>query len=118
MLLTGDMSREGEQDLLDSAWAAEYLEGIQVLKVAHHGSDSSTGQQWLDRVRPGFAVISYGEGNRYGHPHRQVTDALKETGSVIYETAKHGAVTIETDGKTARFSTFLPPGSRDFGDSG
>lgn len=118
MLLTGDMSREGEQELLDSAWAAEYLEGIQVLKVAHHGSDSSTGQQWLDRVRPGFAVISYGEGNRYGHPDRQVTDALRETGTVIYETAKHGAVTIETDGKTARFSTFLPPGSRDFGDSG
>ncbi len=107
MLLTGDMSLEGEAAILDSPWGQGLLSDIQVLKVAHHGSDSSTGGDWLGRIQPGFAVISYGEGNRYGHPKQQVMERLGQIGSVIYETAVQGAVTVYTDGATARFRTFL-----------
>ena len=107
MLLTGDMSADGERDLLSGDQADAGLSGIQILKVAHHGSDTATSQAWLERIAPGFAVISYGEGNRYGHPGAQVLKRLKEGGTVLLETGKQGAVTVETDGVTARFHTFL-----------
>lgn len=109
MLLTGDMSADGERDLLSGDQADAGLSGIQILKVAHHGSDTATSQAWLERIAPGFAVVSYGEGNRYGHPGAQVLKRLKEGGTVLFETGKQGAVTVETDGVTARFHTFLEP---------
>ncbi len=104
MLLTGDMSADGEETLMRRM----AVEPVQVLKIAHHGSRFSTTPSWLDELRPWWAVISYGEGNRYGHPHPEVTGALEERGVVIWETAKNGAVFCRTDGKRIRWETFLP----------
>lgn len=110
MLLTGDMTGEGEASLLrqaregaGGATEAELAE-IQVLKVAHHGSRYSTGKEWLDEVRPVWAVISYGEGNRYGHPGEEVLKNLSERRVQVMETGKSGAVSVRTDGERVWWS--------------
>ncbi len=105
MLLTGDMSEEGERELL--AQETGGLSGIQVLKIAHHGSRYSSCGPWLGRIQPTWAVVSYGEGNRYGHPSQEVMDALSGQGVTVYETAKTGAVQLRTDGKRISWECFL-----------
>ena len=69
-----------------------------VLKVAHHGSKNSSSEAYLGRIRPSAAVISCGEDNRYGHPHRELLERLEAVGSQIFSTAEKGAVTLTTDG--------------------
>ncbi|MDO5405932.1 MAG: DNA internalization-related competence protein ComEC/Rec2 [Eubacteriales bacterium] len=105
MLLTGDMTGEGEQELLRRT-APGTLSDIQVLKIAHHGSEYSTTEEWLEAVGPQWAVISYGEGNRYGHPHDAVLERLRGQGSAVFETAKSGAVMLRTDGEKIWWEVF------------
>lgn len=105
MLLTGDMSGEGERRLMEleqSGHAGEKsagLEQIQILKLAHHGSRHSTTEEWLDWLKPDWAVVSYGEGNRYGHPGQQVLDALDARKVRTWKTAESGAICLRTDGR-------------------
>lgn len=100
LLLTGDMSREGELELLaKNSWQKRPL---QMLKVAHHGSRFSTCQELLQAVDPEYAVISYEEGNSYGHPHQEVLDRLEEQGTRVYKTAESGAVIIFVEKKGVR----------------
>lgn len=106
MLLTGDMTADGEQKLLEQLPAGA-LSDIQVLKAAHHGSDASTTEAWMDAVLPVWSVLSYGAGNRYGHPSARVSDGLRKRGSVVFETARDGAVTLKTDGKAVRWKRYL-----------
>lgn len=93
-LFTGDIEGAGE----DMAW--EYMkktketERLTLLKVAHHGSAYSTEREMLEMLRPGLALISCGENNRYGHPHKELLERLEETGSHIYSTPEHGAVMV------------------------
>ena len=96
MLLTGDMSESGENQLLRQQID---LSEIQVLKVAHHGSKYSTSQTWIEAIEPRWAVISYGEKNRYGHPGQEVLDLLYRQKIQVYQTPVSGAVWLETDGK-------------------
>lgn len=105
MLLTGDMTGDGEQELL-SRTAPGTLSDIQVLKTAHHGSEYSTTEEWLEAVEPQWAVISYGEGNRYGHPHAAVLERLRGQGIMVFETAKSGAVMLRTDGERIWWEVF------------
>lgn len=110
MLLTGDMSGEGEACLLRKAREEAggnretELSGIQLLKVSHHGSRYSTGKEWLEEVRPVWAVISYGEGNPYGHPGEEVLESLSERQVQVMETGKSGAVSLRTDGERVWWS--------------
>lgn len=69
-----------------------------VLKVGHHGSRTSTSSAFLEVVNPEVAVISVGEGNRYGHPHQETVEELVIEGVTIYRTDLHGSVEITTDG--------------------
>ena len=69
-----------------------------VLKVGHHGSDSSTGQAFLNKVAPKYAVISVGAGNDYGHPAQTTLDKLNRIGATIYRTDKDGTVVFKSDG--------------------
>ena len=103
LLFTGDMSRDGEQELLEQGPGLLDGRSLEVLKIAHHGSDSSTSEAWLDALQPVWAVVSYGEGNRYGHPHDEVMEALRERGILVYETAKTGAAVFWTDGEEGRW---------------
>jgi competence protein ComEC len=87
-LLTGDAPVEVEQ-------AAALAAGpVDVLKVGHHGSRTSTSEELLGRARPGAAVISVGRGNRYGHPHEPVLDALAGSGVDVYRTDLNGTVSV------------------------
>ncbi len=83
------------------------LSEIQILKTAHHGSRFSSGETFLDALGVKWAVISYAEGNSYGHPHKEVLERLGDRSVKIYGTAERGAITMKTDGKRVRWKAFL-----------
>lgn len=98
LLLTGDMDASCEAGLLRACGPGD-LAGIQVLKAAHHGSDTSSSPEFLDRLGPKLVLVSYGNGNSYGHPSPKVLERLRERGSRILETGRCGAILLWTDGK-------------------
>ncbi|MCA1057984.1 DNA internalization-related competence protein ComEC/Rec2 [Rossellomorea aquimaris] len=102
-LLTGDLEEEGERDLIKA-----FDLPVDVLKVGHHGSKTSTTEEFLDETKPAMAVISAGESNRFGHPHPEVVERLKRRGLTIYETGKNGAITYRFWDKKGTFSAHLP----------
>lgn len=100
-LLTGDIEAPVEQHLLDRGTTLE----SQVLKVAHHGSRTSTTPAFLAKVRPGIAVVSVGADNSFGHPHPGTLAALESAGATIYRTDRDGAVTLWSDGTRWQVTT-------------
>lgn len=90
VLLPGDLEEPGEQQILER-W---YLPRIDFLKVGHHGSRTSTGEKWLETLRPREAIISVGRENRFGHPAPEVVDRLKTRGVRLWRTDHHGAVIL------------------------
>jgi len=96
-LLAGDISAQVEQIL---AWRKQ-LPKAEVLKIAHHGSKTSSSEEILQAVQPGLAVISVGE-NRFGHPSEAVLERLERNKISWLTTKKEGTIEIITDGK--RFS--------------
>jgi competence protein ComEC len=111
-LLTGDMERPMENRLLENPLALQ----ADVLKVGHHGSKTSTSQEFLEAVSPSVAVISAGYENSFGHPHPDVLGRLGERHSAILRTDLDGLVTVRTDGEHLWFDqmawdTGQPPGS-------
>ena len=99
-LFTGDMETDAENDLLDSGAKVK----ADVLKVGHHGSNTSTGYRFLYEVNPAFAVISVGRGNSYGHPHDEPMSRLRDADVTIYRTDEMGAIIAVSDGKNISFS--------------
>lgn len=95
MLLTGDIEGKGEAALTDKLARGYADTSWEVLKAAHHGSKNSTGEEFLKIVKPQYAVISAGRENRYGHPHPETLERLKEAGACICSTQNLGAVTIQ-----------------------
>jgi competence protein ComEC len=91
ILLTGDLTGNGEEKVKKENISC------QILKVAHHGSGSSTDEEFLDKARPDFALISCGERNRYGHPAPELLRRLKSKGIRVYDTRKDGAVSFTCD---------------------
>ncbi len=95
-MLTGDMESSLENYLV-------YTERgnlkSDVLKVGHHGSDTSTSESFLGYVSPEYAVISVGEDNKFGHPRREVLDRLNRFGASIFRTDEDGTVKIFSDGE-------------------
>lgn len=90
LLMTGDIEQEAEADMMRK-WR---FPSVDVLKVAHHGSRTSTGESWLAHVRPDFAVISVGRHNRFGHPAPEVIRRLQTHRIHVWRTDRDGAVTI------------------------
>ena len=98
MLLTGDVEGEGEMQLIKQL-EESYLDCTwEVLKVAHHGSKNSSAKEFLRQVQPVYALISAGQGNRYGHPHQETIKRLADVGSRIYSTQENGAIIVEVEG--------------------
>lgn len=95
-LFTGDAETPVEEELLSSPLQST------VLKVAHHGSHSSTSEEFLRAVQPQIAIISVGRDNDFGHPHRRTLRRLERFGSRIYRTDQDSDVIIDSDGKRAR----------------
>ena len=99
-LFTGDMEEGSEYDLLEAGLVPDCT----VLKVAHHGSESSSGYRFLRSALPEFAVISVGKNNSYDHPSPKVLSRLEDAGTQIFRTDVHGHVLARSDGKTVEFS--------------
>lgn len=95
LLLTGDMEEKQEREML----AANIDLNADILKVAHHGSKTSTSTGFLLAVSPDLAVISAGRNNRYGHPHAVVLRRLEHFGVPIRRTDQEGAIELQFDGK-------------------
>ena len=93
VLLTADIFEETERYLLDTRFDLNST----VLKVAHHGSDSSSCSEFLSVVKPQVAVISVGADNLFGHPSPEVVGRL--SGSHLYRTDQQGTIELITDGK-------------------
>ena len=97
VMLTGDAEVESERDTC-MKWSTSALKS-DILKVGHHGSTTSTTDEFLDAVDPKIAIISCGEGNSYGHPHDETVEKLTAKGITIYRTDKDGSIIFKTDGK-------------------
>jgi competence protein ComEC len=97
-LLTGDLEREAEQHLMQLGRVG----AVDVLKVAHHGSATSSTEPFLEAARPSLAVISCGLGNRYGHPNAEVLERLEAVGAEVLRTDHRGGVIVRSDGKRLR----------------
>ena len=102
VLLTGDIGREVELDLLP---ALDLLPTV-VLKVAHHGSGTSSAAEFIDRVRPKVAVIGVGRANPYRHPVPYVLERLSQAQTAVFRTDVDGQITVTTDGKDLQVSTY------------
>ena len=99
-LFTGDMETSAETDLLDSGADVK----ADVLKVGHHGSDTSTGYRFLYEVEPRYAVISVGTGNSYGHPNDVTLSRLEDADCITYRTDKLGHIIAHSDGTHITFT--------------
>lgn len=100
-LFTGDAEREEEQDLVE----ADVPLQADVLKVSHHGSNSSSGDVFLGAVKPRYAVVSVGADNQYGHPAEEVLGRLIDAGAEIYRTDLQGTIICKTNGTYVEFRT-------------
>ena len=99
MLFTGDMPKEAEEALLENCREAEVSPVVDVLKLAHHGSKTSSCPSFLSETQAKFALFSYGKKNRYGHPHKNTVENCKEYRLFPLETAKLGEILIKTNGE-------------------
>ena len=100
-LLTGDMEKTAETDLVNSGVNLR----ADVLQVGHHGSSTSTGYLFLNSVLPEMAVISCGVNNKYGHPHEETLSILRDAGVGVYRTDLQGTITIGSDGQNYTVGT-------------
>lgn len=99
MLFTGDMPKEAEEALLENCREAEVSPVVDVLKLAHHGSKTSSCPSFLSKTRAKFALFSYGKKNRYGHPHKNTVENCQKYRLFPLETAKLGEILIKTNGE-------------------
>ncbi len=95
-LFQGDVEENVENELLNSGIDVS----ADVIKIGHHGSNTSTGERFLTRVNPLFAVISCGADNNFKHPNKQTIDTLDSNNVKTFITAYHGNITVISDGKT------------------
>ena len=102
-LFTGDMETQAEDDMLDY-WGESYDWRMDVLKVGHHGSETSSGYRLLRETLPTYGVISVGEGNTYGHPDESALSRLQQAEVTLYRTDKLGTIIAVSDGKDISFT--------------
>jgi len=98
-LLTGDMERIAENDLVESGADLK----ADVLKVGHHGSETSTGYRFLREVMPTYAIISCGKDNSYGHPHEDPLSRLRDAEATVLRTDESSTIVVRSDGENLYF---------------
>lgn len=102
-IFTGDAEQLSEKEII-SKFGKDKLKS-DVLKVGHHGSSTSTGNDFFKAVSPEFAVISCEEDNSYGHPHKEIKSLLENNNVTTYRTDLNGTITAISDGKNITFTT-------------
>jgi len=98
VLLTGDIEAEAERRIAEG----NFVTKANILKVAHHGSRTSSTPMFLEAVQPETAVISAGADNQYGHPHPEVLANLRSIGSQVFQTSLAGTIIMVSDGSSYR----------------
>jgi competence protein ComEC len=104
-LLTGDIERGAESALV----AAREGLTCDALKVAHHGSRTSSTEAFVNAARPRLAVISVGLESPHGHPHAGVVERWRASGAEVLTTGERGTITVSTDGQDLKVETFVKP---------
>ena len=99
-LFTGDAEATSEMDMVKSG----SLNTVDLLKVGHHGSKTSSCINFLNTITPKYAVISVGKDNKYGHPNEGTIRRLKQVHSEVYRTDKSGTIVVTSDGKNITFN--------------
>lgn len=107
ILLTGDAEKETEAEILSQ------MPEVDLLKVGHHGSHSSTTNAFLERVNPKYAIITAGVGNQYGHPHLETVEKLKNAHIEVHRTDECGDIIFQSTG--SGLTTTCTPGSYERG---
>ncbi len=98
-ILMGDATMENEVDIINNVPDID----IDVLKLGHHGSSTSSSDYFITKTSPKIAIISCGKNNKYGHPHQEVMRVLKKHGVTPYRTDEMGDIVITSDGKEIKF---------------
>ena len=101
-LFMGDAGIEVEKDLIEKY----ILQDIDVLKVGHHGSKTSSSKVFIDKLKPKYSVISVGKNNRYGHPNDNVLNNLED--SIIYRTDQNGSIMFKIKNNKLKIETCSP----------
>lgn len=104
VLFTGDIGTDAEEKMESRGLLGKYT----ILKAAHHGSKTSSGERFLEIVSPQYTVISYGKDNFYGHPHRETIKRLEDAGSRILRTEEKGQITVYRSKKGWGIRFFSP----------
>ena len=98
-ILMGDATMENEVDIINNVLDID----IDVLKLGHHGSSTSSSDYFITKTSPKIAIISCGKNNKYGHPHQEVMRVLKKHGVTPYRTDEMGDIVITSDGKEIKY---------------
>ena len=93
VLITGDLGEEGEKEMTEHYRGTDTLD-CDVLKVSHHGSRSSSSEEFLEAVSPEIALIGVGKNNNYGHPSDEAVERLEKAGARVFRTDRDGAIGI------------------------
>ena len=101
-MFMGDASITTEKEILNKY----NLPDIDVLKVGHHGSKTSSGKEFINEINPKYSIISVGKNNRYGHPNKEVLDNLKDT--KIYRTDEDGSIMFKIKNNKLKIETCNP----------
>ena len=101
-MFMGDAGVEVEEDLIEKY----NLQDIDVLKVGHHGSKTSSGKKFIDEITPKYPIISVGKNNRYGHPNKEVLNNLNN--SKIYRTDQDGSIIFKIKNNKLKIETCSP----------
>ena len=104
MVFTGDMPKEAEEAMLSAIKKEGQSPSVDIVKLAHHGSKTSSSPIFLSETKGKFALFSYGKNNRYGHPHQITLEKCSYFRLIPLETAKVGEIQIKTDGKKYKIS--------------
>ncbi|WP_353096101.1 DNA internalization-related competence protein ComEC/Rec2 [Tissierella praeacuta] len=102
ILFTGDMEKEVELILSE-----KIRENVDIIKVPHHGSNTSSTEELLNKIRPSIGIISVGRNNFYGHPRGEVLDRYNELGTQLYRTDTMGMITVKLDKEVMDIKTFI-----------
>ena len=106
-MLTGDI-----EEIAEKAIHAKYKRNVKILKsnilkVAHHGSKTSSITEFIEKIKPKYAIIGVGEDNKFGHPSDNTIQNLEKANIRIYRTDKMGEIEIKTNGKEIKINEFL-----------
>lgn len=107
MLFTGDIEEIAEKAILSKYINKQELLKADILKVAHHGSKTSSIKEFINAVNPKYAVIGVGKDNKFGHPSEKTLETLNDKNVKIYRTDISGEITIIIDGNKVRIEGFF-----------